>query len=82
MKLIIESKLKAMMIAIIERFKQTPDGYCCFETDYQGMHNLLKKKESAHMSAEWQQAFIAVTVEILFVKACVESDIQPVAIAA
>jgi len=82
MQNIIEEKLLNKMKSIINRFTQTPDGYCCLESDRLGMYNFIIKKESGPMSPEWQKAFDDVAVEILFVKTSVEFDYPEMAKAA
>jgi len=77
MEPILEKKLKEAMITIITRFKQTPEGFCCADTDYRGMYNFLKRKESEEaMSAEWQKAFQEVSPQITSIKTFIENEAQ------
>jgi len=82
MKQTIDSKLKNAMTQIIERFKQTSDGFCCLETDYLGMNNFLERKANEPKSDEWQTAFNAVAPEIAFVQVYVKNMPQEMAEAA
>lgn len=63
--------IEIAMKKIIAQCKQTPQGFCCLETDYLGMYRFLKREVE---NPKWTEAFGKILEEISFVKEEVETE--------